>query len=675
MPFSASDQTAQWDQNLKTLGGALFPDPSKIAQGYYYGSEARKAQLESNKLIDQGNQRVRYGMMTQGGAQPNLPTYYTPENVPGASPIMSPPSNMPYAGSAPAAAPVANLAAIVANSTPQQAADMVAAAIPRFTTGRAAQLTGQPTAEAPPAPQTYGTDGSAPNDEGVLHPGSVTDPNGGRKQSGPAAHNGSPAPMPPGMTLPGVLALSGTGALAGFDAATVSQGASALAYELYNRGTIGRDQYHQMLGGPGGQPSMGVADIGAASAANVANINAASAARTTGMVVGGENLRAGMPLQDIVDPNDPTQVTRIPLSQLQGLGGRKGYNPNAVSAGVASTTVQPGGPGTTTYSQPAYQSQRPQPGAPGQPAQPGMPLYQQGTEDIRQTQLGAVHNFIDPKSPTVLIPATVEEARQKGYMAVPKTQEEWTSLAAYAAANAPPDQAQQIRDKVLAFATSTTPKNQTAEETNREQLLLDQQLAQHLPVPTSEFTKEPWWTSKYPAGASPALGSVLSDLTDQYFRYDPQTKGNQVTSANKAIQQLIDEKRINPTQGRTTGWITDDKTINKTVLTKDGPKQQLHFRVDLLDANGKPIKEGDPVPRITMKRSLSTAIPGPTGPGPRGPAPLVTGRQPGPAPTTTGGAPPGAVGPAPPGTAEGTTGKNAAGQALVNRGGWLFPVQ
>ena len=92
----------EWDQNLNTLGGALFPDPSKAAQGYYYGSQARQSQLESNKLIDQMNWRNRYGMMTQGGAQPGPLTFQQPQNVPGAAPISAPPSNLPYAG-APAA--------------------------------------------------------------------------------------------------------------------------------------------------------------------------------------------------------------------------------------------------------------------------------------------------------------------------------------------------------------------------------------------------------------------------------------------------------------------------------------------------------------------------------------------------------------------------------------------
>jgi hypothetical protein len=168
-------------------------------------------------------------------------------------------------------------------------------------------------------------------------------------------------------------------------------------------------------------------------------------------------------------------------------------------------------------------------------------------------------------------------------------------------------------------------------------------------------------------------------LTDQYFRYDPETRGNQVTSANKAIKQLIAEGRIDPNQGRTTGWISDEKTLNKTVLTKEGPKQVPHFRVDLIDpATKKPYPEGATIPRVTMRTPTmaTTVAPGPTGPAPRGPAPLVTGRPPGGPPATAapGSAlPPGALAPAP-GVPDGTQGTLSDGRRSVVRGGFAYPA-
>jgi len=661
-----------WDQNLKTLSQSLFPDPSLAARGYYYGTEARKGQLESNKIIDQQNWRNRYGMMTQGGPQPGPLTFQQPGNVPGAAPIAAPPANLPMAG-----APAASLAAAVTNMTPGQAADMVPAAVAPYTQGTPPPAS-PPSAVSPPAPNTTTSNGQVPTNDpvsGVLNPGSTTDPNGGPKQAGPATSNGSVAPVPPGMTLPGLMAMHGAGALAGIDAATLAGGGQALAYELYSKGIIGLPQYKQMLAGTG-QAGPLDADIAAAATVKGHEIAAGATIGAAKIREAGETGRKGMDLQAVVtDPNTGATVLR-PLSQLQGIGGTPSFSPDAVKTGTTPITVQPGGPGTATYSMPTGRAQQPVPGAPGQPAQPGTPLYQQGTEDIRQTQLGAVHNWVDPKNPTQMIPGTVEEARQNGWTAPPTTLEGWNSLAASASANAPPDQAQQIRDKVLQFAATTTPKPVTAEETNREQRLLDNQLANHLPVPAGEFVKEPWWTNKMPAGSSPALGAVLSDLTDQYYRYDPETRGNQVTSANKAIKQLIEEKRINPAQGRTTGWISDDKTINKTVLTKDGPQQVQHFRVDLLDEAGKPIKEGQPVPRIMMRRLSNAVAPGgPTGPQPRGPAPLVTGRPPGgpaaAAPAAPAGAPAGAIGAARPGTPDGPA--TIGGKPVVVRGGYIFP--
>src|SRR4249920_3701696 len=62
-----------WDQNLKTLSQSLFPDPSKAAHAYYYGSEARKAQIEAARLQDQmAAGHAALGM--QFGRAPN-PTY------------------------------------------------------------------------------------------------------------------------------------------------------------------------------------------------------------------------------------------------------------------------------------------------------------------------------------------------------------------------------------------------------------------------------------------------------------------------------------------------------------------------------------------------------------------------------------------------------------------------
>ena len=62
-----------WDQNLKTLGGALFPDPSKQAHAYYYGTEARNALLKSAQTQESLAAGHRLTGMIGGDFQP--PTY------------------------------------------------------------------------------------------------------------------------------------------------------------------------------------------------------------------------------------------------------------------------------------------------------------------------------------------------------------------------------------------------------------------------------------------------------------------------------------------------------------------------------------------------------------------------------------------------------------------------
>jgi hypothetical protein len=663
-----------WDQNLKTLSQSLFPDPSKAAHAYYYGAEARKAQLDAAKTQDQmAAGHTALGM--QFGRVPN-PTYQPGF---GGTQIMVDPNSQPAPGPAPAAGPgPTGLGAAVTAMPPQAVANGVVAGVENNAQSGTLPPMAPPTPSSPPEPTTTASNGTTPsNSPATLHPGSVTSAGGGGViMAGPAAADGTPAPA--AFNMGQLIALQ------------IAAGATPEAAYATARGTLGNMVKNGQIALPlaeqmaafYGAPQMRVQTltnegnlaVGAQTQAGATQRTAmeqAGQTQRTGMTEAGATQRTGMALQDIVAPTDPTQITRVPLAQLQGPGGTPSYNPNAVTAGVAPVLVQPGGPGTAPYSQPAFRAQQPQGG------QPGMPTYQAGTEDIRQTQLGAVHNWVDPKNPTQMIPGTVEEARQNGWTAPPTTSEGWSALAASASANAPPDQAQQIRDKVLQFAATTTPKPVTAEETNREQRLLDNQLANHLPVPAGEFVKEPWWTNKLPAGSSPALGAVLSDLTDQYYRYDPETRGNQVTSANKAIKQLIEEKRINPAQGRTTGWISDEKTINKTVLTKDGPQQVPHFRVDLLDEAGKPIKEGQPVPRIMMRRLSNAVMPAaPAGPAPRGPAPLVTGRPPGgpaaAAPAApAAGAPAGAIGAARPGTPDGPA--TIGGKPVVVRGGYIFP--
>ena len=664
---------SQWDQGLNTLASGLFPDPSKVAQAGYYGAEMRNAQIGAAQKMDQMAALHRFGMMAGGDVNPGAPTYAPAPgpNMPmvmrdpyasGSQPPASTPPLSATVAPAPAAAPAAAAApapvaaapapvptaAPVPSATPAPVAPASTTAAPPA--GPAPTLvdaltTGTPPATSPDAPGTpsssnaTGSNGTVPTGDhsaGLLHPGSITTPDGGVKTSGPAAPDGSPAR--PAVTLAQYVAAAVMG---GMDANQARLQGSAMLATLYQRGIIDRDTYHQMLGGAG-EPSMGVADTQAASAARVAGIQAASAANVANITQTGETTRTGMPLQDIVDPNNPTQITRVPLAQLQGPGGVRSYNPNAVSTAVAPVTTQ-AGPNAPVLSTPTFQAQKDK-----------TPLYQ-------PTTLGAVGTYIDPKNPTQLLPRTFEQAQQLGLVEAPKTMEGWTALAASASANEPdPAKAQAIRDKVMAFATAAAPKPTDANESVRNSNIIDRQLQAQMPVPTIPLSQGGGMnTNTLPAGSSPETAVTLQNLTDQYFTRspDPSIRGNRVAAANAAIQQLIKQGYIDPNQSRAgslaPGSITAT-TIQKPVFNKNGTIEQVpHFRVDIKDPKtGKVYGAGQAptVPMATAPPSLSSTVAGSNTP------------------------PAGALGPAPEGAADGTTGTTSTGQRGVVRGGWVYPA-
>jgi hypothetical protein len=246
--------------------------------------------------------------------------------------------------------------------------------------------------------------------------------------------------------------------------------------------------------------------------------------------------------------------------------------------------------------------------------------------------------------------------------------EEWNALAASASANAKsPEEAQAIRDKVMAFAVASTPKATTPNESVQNANIVDQRLSLHAPVPVRSGILGTGVgagaaTNMLPAGSSPELGDTLQNLTDQYFTRspDPSIRGNRVAAADAAVQQLIRQGRINPNQSRDTGLTPGanaPSTIMKPVYNPATKtiEQKPHFRVDLLDPTTKqPVAPGT-ANNIPMDAPpLSSAV-APT---------AAKSNQP----------PAGALGPAPPGAADGTTGTTSTGQRGVVRGGWVFPA-
>jgi hypothetical protein len=682
MPFFNTGN-AQWDQGFNTLGGALFPDPSKIGQATYYGAEARKAQIDAAKQQEQlaaGHQQLNMvfgqppGQPTYSGTGPlNIPILNEPPPMggsggppPGPAPAAAPPPPTAAAPPAPAGpvgsnmppgalsalfsqggGPVPQSQPVPQTMPPAQAAQAIAAKVEDHpaVTGAPSPPAAPPAPGAPPAPNTTGSDGSTPpGPEGtMLHPGSITPAGGGVKMSGPAAPDGSPAPA--AFNLSQYVALA---VMKGLPAEQALQQGQAVVAEWVKNGQMDQRTADNILSGLG-QPAMRVANIGAASAANVANIQGATSRATTAMTVAGEIAKQNIVtnekqeefLNQEVQTRDPATGRMILKKRRDLQPGEQGYDTTIAQIGAKPVEVQPGGPGTPPISMPTDEAQRTR-----------TPLYQPTVEAERQK----VGSFIDPKNPTQLIPTTADDAMKRGLVSAPTTMDGWNALAASASANvSDPAQAQAIRDKVLAFATASTPKPADARENMRNQNIIDRQLQTLMPVPvTSTPIVGGMQTNKNPAGASPELGMTLSNLTDQYFQRstDPAIRGNRIAAANAALKQMIAQGYINPNQDRSVSGFpgsTGSGSINKGVLNQDGTVDQVpHFRVDLIDPNTKQPYPAGQSPNIQMTTPLSSTVANASTP------------------------PAGAIAQAPAGAAEGQRAQLPDGRVGVVRGGWVF---
>src|SRR5213592_2375136 len=106
-----------WDNALGTISGTLFPDPSRAGQAYHYGSEARKAQIESYKTIGQINAENRLYGFNPGSGVPRAPLEFTQPPIAGMGPIMAPANNLPMQAP-PAPVNATSLGGTVAQGSP-----------------------------------------------------------------------------------------------------------------------------------------------------------------------------------------------------------------------------------------------------------------------------------------------------------------------------------------------------------------------------------------------------------------------------------------------------------------------------------------------------------------------------------------------------------------------------
>jgi len=630
MPIDYSGEEG-WNSAIKSLGGALFPDPSKAAHSYYYGAEARKAQLESNKLIGQQNAISRLLQTTQPGVAPPAPISFTQPPLTGAAPILAPPANLPMSG-------------VVAPS-PGQVVQALPAAIAPLTAGTPPEYS-SPSAVSPPAPNTTGSDGSVPGNDpvaGSVHPGSTTDPNGGLKTTGPAASNGSPAPLPPNLNVQGLGTLA---AAAGYDASMAGLIGQQAIGEAFRQGRIDAHTYHELLASTGQAAPVG-ADIAAAAAVKGHELGlqgTLGAARIgADASIKGHEITAAASRYG----SDQSLAGTLGSARIQADEKRHEFDkaPQVVLRnGVATFETRDKATG-----QPAYE--------------PTVAVEQERVRASAAAEENKITEWIDPNSanPTQIIKATNKDGIARGLRAVPKSKDEWDAVLNSAVINAPdPATAQALRDKQAALGAGVPPKTPT--ENYENQFLIDTRLANAMPVPPGGFPGGQTFTNLHPAGSSPELSTALLDLSNQYFRMDPQTRGDRAASTDKAIQQLADEGYINLQQSRQQG-LSGHTSIMKTGYDKNGnPTQQEHFRVDLLDPKTKQPYAAGKLPPITMRRSVSSAI-----------VPPSTQQPPQVPPQTP--LPPGAIAVAPAGTADGHIGTSADGRTrVVVRNGFVYPM-
>jgi hypothetical protein len=557
-PVRTAPGDRTWDQDIGTIGQLLFPDQGKAAQAYYYGTESRKGQLESNKIIGQQNWENRL-MMGQnwgpGVPQPAPPTWSTPSNVPNAAPIVNSPANLPLSSAVTAPMPSSDQIATTAAATP--------ALLNPYTQGTPPPASSPaPGAGAPPAPTTTASNGATPSNDpmsGVFRAGSTATGGGGPIAAGPANPNGSPAQMPFDLQKYVAMAVA-----SGMDAAKAQALGAAYVAQMAHTGVLAKPQVNQAFAGAG-VPQPLVADINATSARETTGMNNAGAMARTVTEQSGLDRRNQADLAEKARQfNTATKATvddqgnpiHTPQDQLAG---KRWYEPQ-VAATVAGENARAANKTIT---------------------------------------------FMDPAKPGRTIQMNEQRGIELGLQPAPTTLEGAQAPIGTAIFNAPPDQAPGLvtrRDQ--AFPPTTKPSTATkADEYNDIQSLMDQTLAQLMPA--AEVKTSGWWSSskaeQEPAwAAAPALGQTFTNLVGQYLAAGP-TKGDPIASTQAAFRQMVDEKYINPNQKRTTAQ-------NVSIQTKEGLTNVPRHLVNLVDPTTGQLWPADKAPPTLVARIPASSV-------------------------------------------------------------------
>jgi len=439
---SINTGNAAWDQGLGSIFGGLFPDPSRVAQAGYYGAEQRYKQLQSSQVRNQMAHQQGLDQAATTLTQPVTSYAPSPEG-PNMPPIMQPPGSYVPAqappaaappslgttvaagagggGPAPAPAPAAPPAAPAPIVAGQVGANMAPGGLSSlFAQGGGAvapagggtmrldQGTPPPTsspapgAGAPPASNATASDGSVPNNDttsGIFHPGSITPPGGGRKTSGPANADGSPAK--PMITAAQYVALA---VGAGHEANQALLEWRSMISSAYDTGRIDENTYHHMMGAA--EPSIINQDTASRTQITTTGMTNATELKKQGMVTGENARQFNEAIVQTVNPADPNGPP-IPVRRMDLKPGMQEWNQGiATQRGGPVVVNGPNGPVNTTLSAAVT------PG-PNQPTS-----YQSGTADIKETHGGAYGTFVDPQDPDPTHARTMrtDDAAAKGWI-------------------------------------------------------------------------------------------------------------------------------------------------------------------------------------------------------------------------------------------------------------------
>lgn len=335
-------------EGIKTLAGAIMPDPSKMAQAGYYGTRAREALINSAEKTSQMNMQPRFFGAIPGSGVGPVGGRYVP--APGIvnGPMMFQPDSTNIQ-----AAPPSSLGVLVSGQGQQPGP----VGPPLMPPGQVAQGMSQPntpvvntgspppasppTPGSPPAPNTTTTNGQVPqNDAQGVHPGSFTENNGGQKMSGPAGPDGSPAPI-----TPAIANFMAMGAAAGMSPEHMKMIGAAYVNDWMRTGAMdqntgartlaaifdpsrifheGAETERKVIGEQGMTTRTGMEVQGRTTVANITE--------------GGARYRHDKGTVEIEDPEHPGQK-KIIYNQDVGPQGKPGYDPQTALGRQTATNA------------------------------------------------------------------------------------------------------------------------------------------------------------------------------------------------------------------------------------------------------------------------------------------------------------------------------------------------